>query len=191
MPCLIQYFEYVACKGTNCCQIRTHSQTHARTYLGIERWWLSEIAVFKCRNTYTHTHAHTCHLSGWTVGRCGQTAAEKTLSLNDIVHHTNTHAFTYHRVNSLPVVDASSRAEKACFPQLNTHAHKHSHITHTHIHIHYNTTIGGKTLAVVGATGSGKSTILKLLLRFYDPISGSINIDNQDIRNATLVSLSG
>lgn len=88
-------------------------------------------------------------------------------------------------------MDASSRAEKACFPQLNTHAHKHSHITHTHIHIHYNTTIGGKTLAVVGATGSGKSTILKLLLRFYDPISGSINIDNQDIRNATLVSLSG
>ena len=46
-------------------------------------------------------------------------------------------------------------------------------------------------MAVVGATGSGKSTILKLLLRFYDPISGSINIDNQDIRNATLVSLSG
>jgi len=46
---------------------------------------------------------------------------------------------------------------------------------------------GGRTLAVVGATGSGKSTILKLLLRFYDPISGSINIDDQDIKNATLV----
>ena len=35
---------------------------------------------------------------------------------------------------------------------------------------------------VVGATGSGKSTIVKLLLRFYDPVSGSIRIDGKDIR---------
>mmetsp|Transcript_18402 Transcript_18402/g.51583 ORF Transcript_18402/g.51583 Transcript_18402/m.51583 type:complete len:1155 (+) Transcript_18402:140-3604(+) len=48
---------------------------------------------------------------------------------------------------------------------------------------------GGRTLAVVGATGSGKSTILKLLLRFYDPLSGSVNIDNQDIKDATLASV--
>ncbi|KAG2448895.1 hypothetical protein HYH02_006243 [Chlamydomonas schloesseri] len=48
---------------------------------------------------------------------------------------------------------------------------------------------GGKTLAVVGATGSGKSTILRLLLRFYDPQSGRVLIDSQDIRWITQESL--
>ena len=36
-------------------------------------------------------------------------------------------------------------------------------------------------MAVVGSTGSGKSTILRLLLRFYDPTSGRVLIDGQDI----------
>ena len=43
---------------------------------------------------------------------------------------------------------------------------------------------GGQTLAVVGATGSGKSTILRLLLRFYDPQEGAVRIDGQDIKQA-------
>lgn len=40
---------------------------------------------------------------------------------------------------------------------------------------------GGKTLAIVGTTGAGKSTILRLLYRFYEPSNGKILIDNQDI----------
>jgi ABC-type transport system involved in Fe-S cluster assembly fused permease/ATPase subunit len=44
----------------------------------------------------------------------------------------------------------------------------------------------GKSVALVGETGGGKSTILKLLDRFYDVSGGSIMIDNQDIRNVTL-----
>ena len=40
----------------------------------------------------------------------------------------------------------------------------------------------GQTLGILGPTGSGKSTILNLLLRMYDPDSGTIRIDGQDIR---------
>lgn len=47
----------------------------------------------------------------------------------------------------------------------------------------------GKTIALVGETGGGKSTMLKLLFRYYDVASGSIKIDGQDIRNVTLHSL--
>jgi glucan exporter ATP-binding protein len=47
----------------------------------------------------------------------------------------------------------------------------------------------GKTIALVGATGSGKSTTLGLLHRAFDPQSGRILIDGQDIRDFTLQSL--
>ncbi|KAG9550669.1 putative ABC transporter, partial [Aureobasidium melanogenum] len=47
----------------------------------------------------------------------------------------------------------------------------------------------GKTIALVGETGGGKSTILKLLFRYYDVSSGGIRIDGQDIRSVTLGSL--
>ncbi len=40
----------------------------------------------------------------------------------------------------------------------------------------------GQTVALVGPSGAGKSTIIKLLLRFFDPISGAIRLDNHDIR---------
>ena len=49
----------------------------------------------------------------------------------------------------------------------------------------------GNTLALVGATGSGKSTLIKLLLRFYDPSNGQIRIDGQPIRALSLQSLRG
>ncbi|MCI0438697.1 MAG: ABC transporter ATP-binding protein/permease, partial [Chloroflexi bacterium] len=47
----------------------------------------------------------------------------------------------------------------------------------------------GKVIALVGAPGSGKSTIVNLLARFYDVSSGRITIDGTDIRHATLKSL--
>ncbi|MFW5939218.1 MAG: ABC transporter ATP-binding protein [Halolamina sp.] len=48
---------------------------------------------------------------------------------------------------------------------------------------------GGDTLALVGPTGAGKSTVLKLLLRMYDVNDGAIRIDHQDIRDVTIPSL--
>ncbi len=47
----------------------------------------------------------------------------------------------------------------------------------------------GKTAALVGASGSGKSTILNLIPRFYDVTGGAIRIDGADIRDVTLKSL--
>ena len=47
----------------------------------------------------------------------------------------------------------------------------------------------GKSYALVGASGAGKSTILSLILRLYDPTSGAIKIDGHDLRSVTQKSL--
>jgi subfamily B ATP-binding cassette protein MsbA len=49
----------------------------------------------------------------------------------------------------------------------------------------------GKTTAIVGASGAGKSTVISLLQRFYDPQSGAITVDGQDIGQVTKASLRG
>jgi ATP-binding cassette subfamily B protein len=47
----------------------------------------------------------------------------------------------------------------------------------------------GETIALVGPTGAGKTTIVNLISRFYDPVEGRVLIDGADIRNVTLHSL--
>ncbi len=47
----------------------------------------------------------------------------------------------------------------------------------------------GETIALLGATGSGKTTIINLLPRFYDPTEGKITIDGHELRDVTLDSL--
>ena len=47
----------------------------------------------------------------------------------------------------------------------------------------------GETVAIVGSTGSGKSTIGRLLFRFYDVTGGALTIDGQDVRNVSQKSL--
>ena len=49
----------------------------------------------------------------------------------------------------------------------------------------------GKTVGLVGATGSGKTTLVRLLLRFHDPLEGSAMLDGHDVRDLTLSSLRG
>jgi len=47
----------------------------------------------------------------------------------------------------------------------------------------------GETVALVGTTGAGKSTLAKLIARFYDPIGGTVRIDGHDLRSVTQRSL--
>ncbi|BBN06323.1 ATP-binding cassette, subfamily B, heavy metal transporter [Marchantia polymorpha subsp. ruderalis] len=47
----------------------------------------------------------------------------------------------------------------------------------------------GKSVAIVGTSGSGKSTILRLIYRFFDCQSGSVRVDGQDLKDVTLDSL--
>ena len=47
----------------------------------------------------------------------------------------------------------------------------------------------GKTVAVVGHSGSGKTTISRLLCRFYDPETGSVTVNGRDIRSVSQTSL--
>jgi ATP-binding cassette subfamily B protein len=77
------------------------------------------------------------------------------------------------------------------------------HIIFDHVSFRYDTTLAdtwilkdidfeakpGETVALVGATGSGKTSIISLLARFYEPQQGRITMDGSDIQSATIESL--
>jgi len=81
----------------------------------------------------------------------------------------------------LPAVDGRVAFEDVSFRYIGAERDTLSHVSFT--------VEPGQTLAVLGATGSGKSTIINLLPRFYDVSGGRITVDGHDIRNVTLASL--
>jgi len=76
------------------------------------------------------------------------------------------------------------------------------HIEYRDVHFAYRTgpeilhgidldVAAGETLAIVGPTGAGKSTLVNLAARFYDATSGTVSLDGHDVRSITLASLRG
>lgn len=84
--------------------------------------------------------------------------------------------------DSVPLIDVKGIIDykDVCF----SYDEEESVLDHINIHID-----AGKSIALVGPSGGGKTTICSLLPRFYDVDSGSITIDGQDVRKLTLESL--
>ncbi|CAN5865205.1 ABC transporter ATP-binding protein [soil metagenome] len=80
----------------------------------------------------------------------------------------------------LEPVDGDLRLENVVF------AYKDSEPVVNDLSLHL---AAGQTTAIVGATGAGKSTIIKLLLRFYDPQQGRVTLDGHDLRDLEMTSL--
>ncbi|CAB4481222.1 uncharacterized protein OCT59_003157 [Rhizophagus irregularis] len=100
-------------------------------------------------------------------------------------------------IERVPIIDSSLNTGK----KINKSEFK-GHIEFKNINFHYPsrpdvqvlkdfslTIEPGQTVALVGSSGSGKSTIVGLLERFYNPISGSITLDGEDIKNLNVKSL--
>jgi len=85
--------------------------------------------------------------------------------------------------NALPILITSSNIE---FKNVNFSYETEEGKTLNSINLVF---AGGKMTSLVGHSGSGKSTILNLIPRFYDPQSGDIVIDNQSIHDVTIKSL--
>jgi ABC-type multidrug transport system fused ATPase/permease subunit len=96
------------------------------------------------------------------------------------------------------VLDTRSPVEER--PQATAMQRPHGHVRFDHVDFSYNDRLAalkdvtidaapGQMTAILGAPGSGKSTIVNLLPRFYDVTAGAICIDGQDIRQVTLQTL--
>lgn len=83
---------------------------------------------------------------------------------------------------ALQLVRGEIRCENLCFSYPDPEAHK----TLRNLNFHLS---AGESLAIVGPSGTGKSTLLSLLLRLYDPQAGRILLDGQDLRGCTIKSV--
>ncbi|HEX5362254.1 MAG TPA: ABC transporter ATP-binding protein, partial [Fluviicoccus sp.] len=99
-----------------------------------------------------------------------ESAAERLVELLDVEPE----------VSDRPDAVDLERLETITFDNVSFHYPGKDELALRHIHFHLNQ---GETLALVGSSGSGKTTIVKLLMRFYDPTEGRILINGRDLRD--------
>lgn len=137
-------------------------------------------------NTYLTMLIWPMRNIGMTIA-FGQRAASALLRVNEILSEEPAIASPAHP-QKLPVAGV---AQPVGAVQFNAVRFGYD-IGHTDVRVLNGLTLSvqpGESVAIVGATGSGKSTITRLLLRFYDPQSGSITLDGIDLRELTLSDL--
>ncbi|MGB8195201.1 MAG: ABC transporter ATP-binding protein [Chitinophagaceae bacterium] len=115
---------------------------------------------------------------GWTASMI-QRAAASQKRLNEFLHTKPEIVEPLQPVNK--EFEGAIRFNKVDFIYPNTGIHALKHFS---LDIKQ-----GQKVAIIGRTGSGKTTIAQLLLRFYDPTNGSIAIDGNDIKNINLQHL--
>ena len=84
----------------------------------------------------------------------------------------------------ITVPDGSVDFEDVCF----SYSKDHDKLAVNHISFHINS---GETIGVIGGTGEGKSTLVNLIPRFYDTLSGKVKVGGHDVREYTLENLRG
>jgi ATP-binding cassette, subfamily B, bacterial len=148
-------------------------------------------------------------LAGIQISAGNLTSAEFVIYLTNIVLIISPIALTTSNYNELKQAEASvdrvfellaipqtitERSDAIVLPPVASKIEYHNvnfgYISDRPILKDFNLTVkSGETIALVGTSGAGKSTILSLLNRFHDVSSGSISIDGIDIRDVTLKSL--
>ena len=103
-----------------------------------------------------------------------RSAAKGDISLDDV---------TFHYSAAAPVSDAETSAGSDGGPESAGEGTPTAPVILEHLDLHIPS---GQTVAVVGTTGAGKSTVVKLLARFHDPVDGSVRASGTDIREFPL-----
>ncbi|THH28698.1 hypothetical protein EUX98_g5479 [Antrodiella citrinella] len=109
-----------------------------------------------------------------------------------ITHGRGAAAKLYATIDRVPTIDSASpdglKPEK-CLGEITLENVDFNYPSRPDVPIVKNLSINfpaGKTAALVGASGSGKSTVISLVERFYDPMSGSVKLDGVDVRDLNL-----
>jgi ATP-binding cassette, subfamily B (MDR/TAP), member 1 len=105
-----------------------------------------------------------------------------------ITHARGAAAKLYQTIDRVPLIDSQSEAglkPEKCIGEITLENVKFNYPSRPSVPIVKDLSItfpAGKTVALVGASGSGKSTCISLVERFYDPLSGAVRLDGIDLR---------
>ncbi|EKM51815.1 uncharacterized protein PHACADRAFT_262171 [Phanerochaete carnosa HHB-10118-sp] len=105
-----------------------------------------------------------------------------------ITHARGAAAKLYETIDRVPTIDSSSPAglkPESCVGEISLEHVKFNYPSRPNVPIVKDLSVtfpAGKTIALVGASGSGKSTIISLVERFYDPLEGAVRLDGIDLR---------